>query len=147
MALTSFWRSLSSDNLILVLIILVVSWAGILLTRGLIPYFERVKAPRVGKNSWLVGIRHAREDFARNGKILTKEGYDKFRDSMYSIQTRDMERLVVSNSFVDELRKLPDSYLDSRIAVVERNLGWYNGVDIILESTTHVGVCRTKLVQ
>lgn len=147
MALTFFWGSLSLGNLILVFLTLILSWASIILTRGLITYFERVKAPRVGKNPLLVGIRHAREDFARNGKPLTKEGYDKFRDSMYLIQTGDMERLVVSNSFVDELRKLPDSYLDSRLAVVERNLGWYNGVDIILESTTHVDVCRTKLVQ
>ena len=66
---------------------------------------------------------------------------------MYWIQTGDMERLVLSDRHLDELRRLPDSYLDSKQAVVERNLGWYNRVDIILKSTAHADVCRTQLVQ
>ena len=66
---------------------------------------------------------------------------------MYWIQTGDMERLVLSNRYLDELRKIPDTHLSSRHAVVERNLGWYNRVDIILKSTSHVDVCRTQLVQ
>ena len=108
---------------------------------------RRVKAPRVGKNPWISGLSRSRADFFKNGKDLTKQGYDRYKDSMYWIQTGDMERLVLSNRYLDELRRLPDSYLDSKQAVVERNLGWYNRVDIILKSTAHVDVCRTQLVQ
>lgn len=111
------------------------------------PEFRRVKAPRVGKNPWISGLARARADFFRNGKRLTEEGYTRYKDSMYWIQTGDMERLVLSNHYLDELRRLSDSYLDSKQAVVERNLGWYNRVDIILKSTAHVDVCRTQLVQ
>ena len=108
---------------------------------------RRVKAPRVGKNPWRSGLSRARADFFENGKHLTNEGYARYKDSMYWIQTGDMERLVLSNRYLDELRRLSDSYLDSKQAVVERNLGWYNRVDIILKSTAHVDVCRTQLVQ
>lgn len=136
-----------ADQLGVVLLSISLSWIFVHIIPGLIEYFNRVNVPRVGKNPHIIGVRRARADFVKNGKALTKEGYIRFKDSMFMIQTGDMERLVVSNRFVDELRKLPDSYLDSRMAVVERNLGWYNEVDIILKSTTHVDVCRTKLVQ
>lgn len=108
---------------------------------------RRVKAPRVGKNPWISGLGRARADFFSNSKQLTREGYARYKNSMFWIQTGDMERLVLSNHYLDELRRLPDSYLDSKQAVVERNLGWYNRVDVILKSTAHVDVCRTQLVQ
>ena len=108
---------------------------------------RRVKAPRLGKNPWTSGLFRARVDFFKNGKQLTREGYARYKNSMYWIQTGDMDRLVLSNKYLDELRRLPDSYFDSKQAVVERNLGWYNRVDIILKSSTHVDICRTKLVQ
>ena len=108
---------------------------------------RRVKAPRMGKNPWIYGLPRARADFFKNGKQLTKDGYARYKNSMFWIQTGDMERLVLSNRYLDELRRLPDTFLDSKLAVVERNLGWYNRVDIILKSTAHVDVCRTQLVQ
>ena len=108
---------------------------------------RRVKAPRLGKNPWTSGLFRARADFFENGKYLTREGYARYKDSIYWIQTGDMDRLVLSNKYLDELRRLPNSHLDSKEAVVERNLGWYNRVNIILRSSTHVDICRTKLVQ
>lgn len=108
---------------------------------------QRVKAPRVGKNPLIYGLAKARADFFTNGKQLTKDGYVRYKNSVFWIQTGDMERLVLSNRYLDELRRLPDTCLDSKQAVVERNLGWYNRVDIILKSSTHVDICRTQLVQ
>ena len=108
---------------------------------------HRVRAPRVGKSPWLSGLNRARADFVKNGWALTRLGYEEYKDSLYWIQTGDMERLVLPHRYIDELRKLPDATLDSRQAVVERNLGWYNGVDVILKSTAHVHICRTQLVQ
>lgn len=130
-----------------VLLSVVITWATIGTFARLFTRSKAVDAPRVGKDPRVSGPRRARSDFAQNGKVLVEEGYSKYKDSMYWIQTGDMERLVISNRFVDELRKLPDGYLDSKTAVVERNLGWYNGIDIILKSNAHANVCRTKLVQ
>ena len=109
--------------------------------------WERVRAPRIGKSVWITGLSRARADFVKNGRALMRTGYSKYKDSIYWIQTGDMERLVLSNKYVDELQKLPNSILESRLAVVERNLGWYNSVDIILKSAAHVHICRTQLVQ
>jgi hypothetical protein len=81
----------------------------------------KVKAPRIGNRKWFLGLRHASGDFAKNGKLLTKEGYERFKESMYWIQTGETDRLVLSNRYLDEIRRLPDTYLDSRLAVVERN--------------------------
>ncbi|KAI0409325.1 cytochrome P450 [Xylaria palmicola] len=106
-----------------------------------------VNVPRVGKNPWISGLWRARADFVVNGKKLTREAYARNKHSMYWVQTGDMERLVLPSVHIEELRKLPESHLDSRMAVVERNQGWYNRVDIILKSTAHVDVCRTQLVQ
>ena len=108
---------------------------------------HKVKAPRVGKNPWISGISLARKDFVRNGKQLTKLGYDQHKEKMFWIQTGDMDRLVLSNHYLNELRKFPSAIVDSKQAVVERNLGWYNRVDVILKSSTHVEICRNQLVQ
>lgn len=108
---------------------------------------RKAKAPRVGRNPWISGLARARRHFFKHGKQLTNEGYTRYKNSAYWVQTGDMDRLVLSNHYLDELRKLPDSIIDSKQAVVERNLGWYNRVDIILKSTAHVDVCRSQLVQ
>lgn len=106
-----------------------------------------IKAPRIGKSPWGMGLARARKEFTKHGKRLTEEGYARYKDSMYWVQTADMDRLVLSNKYLDELRKLSDVYLDSKSAVVERNLGWCNRVDIILKSSVHADVCRNQLVQ
>ncbi len=126
---------------------IIASWVAVTVTVVLYRQWVKVKAPRIGKNPWVSGLWRARSEFVKHGKELTKEGYVRYKESMYWVQTGDMERLVLSVRFLDELRKLSTSVLDSRTAVVERNLGWYNRVDIILKSTTHVDVCRTQLVQ
>ena len=138
--------SLRGGNLGIAIQSIIVGFSATYVIWAIYSEFRRVKAPRVGKNPWISGLARARADFFKNGKYLTKEGYDKYKNSMYWIQTGDMERLVLSNHYLEELRRLSDRYLDSRQAVVERNLGWYNGVDIILKSTAHVDVCRTQLV-
>lgn len=70
--------------------------------------FQRVKAPRVGKNPWIFGLARAQADFFKNGNHLTKEGYARYKDSMYWIQTGDMGRLVLSDRYLNELRRLPN---------------------------------------
>lgn len=45
-----------------------------------------------------------------------------------------MERVVVAPKFLPELRMLPESKLSHSAALVEKHLGFYSGVDTILES-------------
>ncbi|KAI5860763.1 cytochrome P450 [Durotheca rogersii] len=142
-----FIRSLSPWTLTTIPLVFVVVLASTHTVIRLYDEHIRLRAPRVGKNPWIWGLWRSRAYFARNSKDLTHYGYDAYKDSIYRIQTGDMERLVVANSYLNELRKLPDTRLSSKVAVVERNLGWYNGVDIILKSTSHVDVCRVQLVQ
>ncbi|KAJ8061492.1 hypothetical protein OCU04_009307 [Sclerotinia nivalis] len=58
-----------------------------------------------------------------------------------------MERLILPPKFLVELRMLPETKLDQSTALVERCLGHYSGVDIILKSRHHSDVCRVQLTQ
>ncbi|KAI0850469.1 cytochrome P450 [Daldinia vernicosa] len=138
---------LNSSDLLFVLETIIVVWFAASITVVFYHEWAKVSIPRIGKNPWVSGLWRARAEFSKHGKELTKDGYARYKNSMYRVQTGDMERLVLSVRFLDELRRFPNSILDSRTAVVERNLGWYNRVDIILKSTTHVDVCRTQLIQ
>ncbi|KAI8959969.1 cytochrome P450 [Daldinia sp. FL1419] len=140
-------NALTWDRLLFILRAILASYLATATINILYREWTKVSAPRIGKNPWVSGLWRARAEFSKHGKELTRDGYVRYKNSMYWVQTGDMERLVLPVRFLDELRKLPNSILDSRTAVVERNLGWYNRVDIILKSTAHVDVCRTQLVQ
>ena len=58
-----------------------------------------------------------------------------------------MERVVLSNKYLEELRNLPETQLSSRKAMNERHLGEYTTVDVILQSHMHSNVCRVQLTQ
>ena len=58
-----------------------------------------------------------------------------------------MERIIVAPKFLPELRMLPESKLSHSVALVEKHLGHYSGVDTILESHQHSDVCRVQLTQ
>ncbi|TVY48027.1 Ent-kaurene oxidase [Lachnellula occidentalis] len=105
------------------------------------------KFPRVGKNPWIHGLANARNDFLKNGRALTEEGYQKYRGSMYVVQTADTERLILSNSFLDELRALPEAQLSSRAAQCDRHLGYHTTLDVVNQSSLHSDVCRAPLTK
>ena len=58
-----------------------------------------------------------------------------------------MERVVLSNKYLEELRNLPETQLSSRKAMNERHLGEYTTLDVILQSHLHSNVCRVQLTQ
>ncbi len=58
-----------------------------------------------------------------------------------------MERLVIAPKFLSELRMVPETRLSHSAALVEKHLGFYSGVDTILESHQHSDVCRVQLTQ
>ena len=66
---------------------------------------------------------------------------------MFVIQTADMERVIISNKYIEELRGLPESHLSSKIAQCERHMAWYNSMDVVKQSELHADVCRVQLMQ
>lgn len=58
-----------------------------------------------------------------------------------------MERLILPHKFLVELRMLPQTKLDQSTALIERWLGRFSGVDVILKSRHHSDVCRVQLTQ
>ncbi|APA13444.1 hypothetical protein sscle_11g082140 [Sclerotinia sclerotiorum 1980 UF-70] len=105
--------------------------------------------PRVGKTSGLLDFNRttAKKEFVINGHRLVDEGYQKYKDEPFIVQTEDMERLILPPKFLAELRMLPETKLNQSTALVERWLGSYSGVDIILKSRHHSNVCRVQLTQ
>ncbi|KAF4636465.1 hypothetical protein G7Y89_g1617 [Cudoniella acicularis] len=66
---------------------------------------------------------------------------------MFIVQTADMERLIISNKFLDELRALPEGHLSSKDAQCDRHLGSYTTLDVVKQSDLHSDVCRALLTK
>jgi len=66
---------------------------------------------------------------------------------MYVVQTADMERIILSSRYANELRGLPESQLSSVDAQCERHLAWWNTLDVVRNSKLHVDVSRVQLNQ
>lgn len=58
-----------------------------------------------------------------------------------------MDILVVAPHFLPEIRMLPESKMSHSVALVQKYLGYYSGVDVILASRHHIDVCRLPLTQ
>ena len=55
--------------------------------------------------------------------------------------------MVLAPKYLDELRMLPEDKLNSAAALVDRTLGTYNGVDVILRDHLSSNVCRIQLTK
>ncbi|KAL0262791.1 hypothetical protein SLS55_001764 [Diplodia seriata] len=104
-----------------------------------------VKAPFVGHKSWIepgwvVGLR-----FVRGAAPMIREGYAKFKSSMFKVRRNDADILIIPNKFVDELRNLPDEKISAIRAHIKNLLGRYSTTLILLESDLHSKVLQTKL--
>lgn len=71
----------------------------------------------------------------------------QYPDDNFLIQTQDMERLVLAPKFLHEIRVLRETKLSHAAALVEKWLGYYTGVDVVLRSRKHYDVCRLQLTQ
>ncbi|GME35460.1 cytochrome p450 monooxygenase [Neofusicoccum parvum] len=78
-------------------------------------------------------------------RAMVREGYKKFKSSMFKVRRNDKDILVISNKYIDELRNLPDSKLSAIGAQVRNLLGRYSTTPILLESDLHTRVLQTKL--
>lgn len=66
---------------------------------------------------------------------------------MFVVQTADMERVILSNKYADELRSRPSTELSSKDAQCDRHLAWWNTMDVVKKSDLHVNVSKTQLNQ
>lgn len=105
--------------------------------------------PRVGISPGFLGmgLSKAKAEFFTNSKRLLDEGYDKFKDSLFLVQTSDLPRLVLSTKYLEELRSLPESIISHRESVCDRFLGFWTGLDVVRQSRLHNEICQTTLVQ
>ncbi|KAL1637022.1 hypothetical protein SLS58_009461 [Diplodia intermedia] len=99
------------------------------------PAPDTKSAPRAGPAPGWFGLARAKRNFVANGGKIIQCGYDKvsgvacsgssdaylaqYKDSMFKVQTADMERIVLSNKYVDEIRTAPESVLSVRAGMTE----------------------------
>ena len=107
------------------------------------------KIPRIGisPGSFNFKLREAKAEFLQNGRQIVDEGYARFKDSMFLVQTSDLPRIVLSIKYLEELRAVPESKLSHREGVCDRFLGSYTGLDVVRHSHLHNDVCQIQLVQ
>ncbi|KAI1423459.1 cytochrome P450 [Xylaria sp. FL1777] len=103
--------------------------------------------PRVGIRSWWFSSAQAKQNFVNHGRDIIREGYFKYKESMFVVQTTDIERVVVGVKYARELNAYPESVLSTRKAMSKRHLGKYTAVDVILTSTLQNDICRVQLTQ
>ena len=148
-----------------------------LLSSTLVRRTSRIEAPRVGKSPGgkfsFARLATARADFLKNGRELVEEGYAKVRNqravrhhgwkrggeferlltlvqygnSMFTVQTCDMDRLILSNKYIEELRNLPPTILSSIDAQCDRHMAFWNGLDHVKTSQLHAQVSKVQLNQ
>ncbi|EDN92085.1 hypothetical protein SS1G_07947 [Sclerotinia sclerotiorum 1980 UF-70] len=78
--------------------------------------------PRVGKTSGLLDFNRttAKKEFVINGHRLVDEGYQKYKDEPFIVQTEDMERLILPPKFLAELPGfVPDMAAELSFAMSE----------------------------
>ncbi|KAJ3580339.1 hypothetical protein NPX13_g217 [Xylaria arbuscula] len=71
--------------------------------------------PRAGKAPGLfgLGINDVKRDFAKNGTKIINEGYRKNKNGMFLVQTLNVERVVLSPKYIEEINsKVPEGTLD-----------------------------------
>ena len=57
------------------------------------------------------------------------------------------DQVVLAPKFLPELRMLPETKLNSSVALVDKTLGMYSGVDIIMKGHLGSDICRGQLTR
>ncbi|KAK2596419.1 hypothetical protein N8I77_013310 [Diaporthe amygdali] len=108
------------------------------------------RLPRAGKGpGWFgLGLTEAKRDFKINGRKILDEGYRKSKNGMFLVQTLNVERVVLSPKYVDEINKsLPEDALDMADGLSERLLSSQTNLDVVFRSPLHIDVCKAQLTQ
>ncbi|KAH7304697.1 cytochrome P450 [Stachybotrys elegans] len=95
-------------------------------------------------------LAKAKKDFIARGADIIDEGYYKYKDDKFWVQTADMPRLVLSRKFIPEInnnKMVPDGTLSLTGALKDRLLTKYTDLTHIFESPLHNDVCKIQLTQ
>ncbi|KAI0972981.1 cytochrome P450 [Xylaria arbuscula] len=106
--------------------------------------------PRAGKAPGLLGlgINDVKRDFAKNGTKIINEGYRKNKNGMFLVQTLNVERVVLSPKYIEEINsKVPDGTLDMVEGLRERLLSAQTNLDVVFRSPLHIDVCKDQLTR
>ncbi|EXL39125.1 hypothetical protein FOCG_18114 [Fusarium oxysporum f. sp. radicis-lycopersici 26381] len=104
--------------------------------------------PRAGKGpGWLgLGLAEAKRDFKINGRKILDEGYRKYKNGMFRVQTLNVDRVVLSPKYVEEInKKIPEDALDMADGLSERLLSPQTNLDVVFQSNLHIDVCKRQL--
>ncbi|KAK9775109.1 putative Cytochrome P450 monooxygenase [Seiridium cardinale] len=108
-------------------------------------HYSGVKAEAVGYRSlfepgWLVRLR-----FVRGSTPIIRDGYRKFRETMFRVLRNDGDILIISNKHLDQLRNMPDEHISAIKAHIKNLLGRFSTTTIMLESDLPTRVLQQKL--
>ncbi|PQE15282.1 cytochrome P450 protein [Rutstroemia sp. NJR-2017a BVV2] len=98
-----------------------------------------IEAPYVGSTYSLL----ARFSFFVNAERIVNDGYDKFKDRVFKLCGNDV--IVLPNKYMDEIRNLPSSKLNSILANVTNAQGVFSITDVLATSNLHTRVIQSKL--
>ncbi|TGO51241.1 hypothetical protein BOTNAR_0363g00020 [Botryotinia narcissicola] len=108
------------------------------------PTKQQGQIPRIGKKTGILG-NTSDSHFFKHSLELIEEGYSKYKDSVYSLWTTDMDQVIVSRKFMKDFSVLPRKQV--RLTASVRHAGPYTGFDIAEESDLQFLVCAGQLSQ
>lgn len=137
----------SSTLVISTAIVLFLSWGFMQLWPSIRLHVYLRSFPRSGLDPGLCGLgtAAAKRQFYEQGEKLVEEGYQKYKDRPFVVQTSDLPRIVVPAKYVEETRDWVDTKLSHKIALLERFFGPYTGMDAVRHTSTHRDVCKVQL--
>ncbi|KAK2594044.1 hypothetical protein QQS21_008263 [Conoideocrella luteorostrata] len=108
-------------------------------------YSTKINAPTAGyrwffEPSWLLRMR-----FVTGSSAIIDQGYQKFKNSIFTICRNDGDLLVISNKYLDELRYLPEEKLSATAAHEKNFMAEYTTINHISRSNLHAHVVLHKL--
>ncbi|KAI1438941.1 cytochrome P450 [Xylaria sp. CBS 124048] len=106
--------------------------------------------PRAGKAPGFLGLglNDAKRDFAKNGTKIINEGYRQNKNGMFLVQTMNVERVVLSPKYIEEINsKVPEGALDMVEGLRERLLSAQTNLDVVFRSPLHIDVCKDQLTR
>ncbi|KAI9787989.1 MAG: hypothetical protein M1816_007293 [Peltula sp. TS41687] len=117
----------------------------------LLPRLSRSKSNfrRVGTDPGFLGlnVKQAVTNFSTTGPRQLEQNYAKAKDQNVIVRTLLTDYIVLSPKYLEELRMLPESKLNSSAALVDSVLGMHSGVDIILKDHLSADICRGQLTR
>ncbi|KAH7145688.1 cytochrome P450 [Dactylonectria estremocensis] len=135
MAVTQSLSSLILDHWPVLSTALILSLAAVVVPH-ILQRFQLWRIPFVGEE--LGGTEKRRQAYLAGARRLYTDGYRKFKDGVFRITTsRNSSIVVLSPTFLPELKKLPDTTVSMAAAVDETMETKYTRIDTVVPIIPH----------